>query len=94
MEKRNDLILRPKTYNKNMPEQTPNKKGGTHNLVMVVQSFPIVWVTGRPFQMYASLVVLSKVYGSPVVSPSVWVTGPPLQLYGSPVVLSKLGMPW
>ena len=34
---------------------------------MVVQSFPIVWVTSRPFQMYASLVVLSKVYASPIV---------------------------
>ena len=24
--------------------------GETHNLVIVVQSFPIVWVTGCPFQ--------------------------------------------
>ena len=58
----------------------------THNLALVVQSCPIVWVTGRPLQMYASLVVLCKVCRSLVVLSKcsghrssfaiVWVTGP------------------
>ena len=55
--------------------------GGTHNLVLVVQSFPIVWVTGRPLQMYASLVVLCKVCRSLVVLSKC------LAKFGSPVVL-------
>ena len=73
--------------------------GETHNLALVVQSFPIVWVTGRPLQMYASLVVLCKVCRSLVVLSKclghrssfaiVWVTGRPFQMYGSPVVLFK-----
>ena len=80
-------------------ERAREATGETHNLALVVQSCPIVWVTGRPVQMYASLVVLCKVCRSLVVLSKclghrssfaiVWVTGRPLQMYGSPVVLFK-----